>query len=209
VLLGGLDLQRRWDFGLPGWWPFRGPDDVVLGTEGRTRWREEGWWWPTVIAVLAVLLALLLWWLLAQRRRRLGGVLVDSGDGTAARLDGGTLENVTEEEAQTLDGASRAHVRLTGRSTAPAARVRLVLEPHADPARTLGRLSRERLAHARDSAGLDSLRRSDSKKSATTHDASAEMHSVGPGSQGRSSRLPRSRPPHGSLQGGIPPWSCS
>jgi hypothetical protein len=157
VLLGGLDLPRRWDFGMPGWWPFRGPDDVVLGTEGRTRWREEGWWWPTVIAVLVVLLALLLWWLLAQRRHRLGGVLVDSGDGTAARLDGGTLEDVIEEEAQALDGVSRAHVRLTGRSTAPAARVRLVLEPHADPARTLGRLSRETLAHARDSADLDSL----------------------------------------------------
>jgi hypothetical protein len=40
---GGLDLQRHWGFGVPGWWPFRGPDDVVLGTEGRTRWREEGY----------------------------------------------------------------------------------------------------------------------------------------------------------------------
>ena len=157
VLLGGLDLPRRWDFGMPGWWPFRGPDDVVLGTEGRTRWREEGWWWPTVIAVLAVLLVLLLWWLLAQRRHRLGGVRVDSEDGAAARLDGRTLEDVIEEEAQALDGVSRAHVRLTGRSTAPTARVRLLLEPHADPARTLGQLSRETLAHARDSAGLDRL----------------------------------------------------
>ncbi|MFE2267402.1 alkaline shock response membrane anchor protein AmaP [Streptomyces griseosporeus] len=157
VLLGGLDLPRRWDFGLPGWWPFRGPDDVVLGTEGRTRWRDEGWWWPTVIAVLAVVSALLLWWLLAQRRHRLGRVLVDSGDGTAARLDGRALEDVIEEEARDLDGVARAHARLTGRSTAPAARVRLVLEPHADPARTLGRLSRETLSHARDSAGLETL----------------------------------------------------
>jgi hypothetical protein len=104
-----------------------------------------------------VLLALLLWWLLAQRRHRLGGVLVDSGDGAAARLDGGTLEDVIEAEARDLDGVARAHVRLTGRSTAPAARVRLLLEPHADPAWTLERLSRETLAHARDSAGLDSL----------------------------------------------------
>lgn len=157
VLLGGLDLRRRWDVGMPGWWPFRGPDDVALGTEGRTRWREEDWWWPTVIAVLAVLLALLLWWLLAQRRHRLGQVLVDSEDGATARLDGRTLEDVIEEEAQALDGVSRAHVRLTGRPTAPTARVRLLLEPHADPAGTLGRLSRETLAHARDSAGLDSL----------------------------------------------------
>ncbi|WP_405770019.1 alkaline shock response membrane anchor protein AmaP [Streptomyces sp. NBC_01538] len=157
VLLGGLDLQRHWDFGVPGWWPFRGPGDVVLGTEGRTRWREEDWWWPTVIAVLAVLLVLLLWWLLAQRRHRLGQVLVDSEDGPAARLNGRTLEHVIEEEAQALDGVSRAHVRLTGRRTAPTARVRLLLEPHADPARTLGRLSRETLAHARDSVGLDRL----------------------------------------------------
>lgn len=157
VLLGGLDLQRRWAFGMPYWWPFRGPDDVVLGTEGRTRWRDEGWWWPTVIAVLAVLLALLLWWLLAQRRHRLDRVLVDSEEGAAARLNGRTLENVIAEEAQALDGVSRAHVRLTGRRTAPTARLRLLLEPHADPARTLGQLSGETLAHARDSAGLDRL----------------------------------------------------
>ncbi|WP_055712193.1 alkaline shock response membrane anchor protein AmaP [Streptomyces torulosus] len=157
VLLGGLDLQRHWDFGMPGWWPFRGPGDVVLGVEGRTRWREEGWWWPTVIAVLAVLLVLLLWWLLAQRGHRLGQVLVDSEDGEASRLNGRTLEGVIEEEAQALDGVSRAHVRLAGRRTAPTARVRLMLEPHADPALTLGRLSRETLAQARDSAGLDRL----------------------------------------------------
>jgi hypothetical protein len=157
VLLGGLDLQRHWGFGVPGWWPFRGPDDVVLGAEGRTRWREEGWWWPTVIAVLAVLLVLLLWWLFAQRRHRLGQVLVDSEEGAAARLDGRALEDVIEEEAQSLDGVSRARVRLTGRRTAPAARVRLLLEPHADPERILGQLTRETLAHARDSAGLDRL----------------------------------------------------
>jgi hypothetical protein len=157
VLLGALDLQRHWDFGMPGWWPFRGPDDVVLGTEGRTRWRDEGWWWPTVIAVLAVLLALLLWWLLAQRRHRLDRVLVNSENGAAARLNGRTLEDVIAEEAQALDGVSRAHVRLTGRRTAPTARVRLLLEPHADPVQTLGELSRETLVHARDSAGLDRL----------------------------------------------------
>ncbi|OEJ28733.1 hypothetical protein AR457_34990 [Streptomyces agglomeratus] len=158
VLLGGLDLQRRWDFEAPSWWPFRGPHDVVLSTEGRTRWQEEDWWWPTVIAVLAVLLALLLWWLIAQlRRHRLGHVLVNTKDGAAARLNGSTLEDMIQEEAQSLDGVSRAHVRLTGRPTAPIAHVHLLLEPHADPARTLGQLSQETLAHARDSAGLDHL----------------------------------------------------
>ncbi|MFB7012819.1 MULTISPECIES: alkaline shock response membrane anchor protein AmaP [unclassified Streptomyces] len=155
VLLGGLDLQRRWGFDVPGWWPFRGPNDVVLGTEGRTRWREENWWWP---AVIAVLLVLLLWWLLAQlHRHRLGQVLIESEDDSTARLNGRALEDAIEEEAQDLDGISRAHVRLTGRRAAPAARVRLLLKPHAEPAQTLEQLSRETLAHARDSAGLDRL----------------------------------------------------
>ncbi|MGW1093919.1 alkaline shock response membrane anchor protein AmaP [Streptomyces sp. NPDC002596] len=158
VLLGGLDLQHHWGFDVPGWWPFRGPNDVVLGTEGRTRWREDDWWWPAVIAVLAVLLALLLWWLLAQlRRHRLGQVLIESEDDSTARLNGRALEDAIEEEAQVLDGISRAHVRLTGRRTAPAARVRLLLKPHAEPARTLEQLSRETLAHARHSAGLNLL----------------------------------------------------
>ncbi|MEU6947499.1 alkaline shock response membrane anchor protein AmaP [Streptomyces sp. NPDC046316] len=158
VLLGGLDLQRHWDFDVPGWWPFRGPADVVLGIEGRTQWREEGWWWPAVIAVLAVLLVLLLWWLVALLRKgRLDRILVASEDGATAQLNGRALEEVIGEEAQALDGVSRAHVRLTGRRTAPVARVRLWLEPHADPEQTLGRLSRETLARARDSAGLDGL----------------------------------------------------
>ncbi|MFF1901436.1 alkaline shock response membrane anchor protein AmaP [Streptomyces sp. NPDC058206] len=158
VLLGGLDLHRRWGFGMPGWWPFRDPDDVVLGAEVRTRWREEDWLWPAVIAVLAVLLALLLWWFLAQlRRHRLRQVLVDSEDDAAARLNGRALEDAIQQDAQALDGISRAHVRLTGRRAAPTARVRLLLEPHAEPAQTLGQLSRETLAHAQESAGLNRL----------------------------------------------------
>ncbi|MFH8711975.1 alkaline shock response membrane anchor protein AmaP [Streptomyces zaomyceticus] len=158
VLLGGLDLQRRWGFDVPGWWPFRGPADVVLGDEGRLRWRAEGWWWPTVIAMLAVLLVLLLWWLWALlRKNRLHQILVDSQDGTAARLDGRALEDVIEKEAQALDGVARARVRLEGRRTAPVARMRLWLEPHAEPERILDRLDQGTLAHARDSAGLDRL----------------------------------------------------
>lgn len=158
VLLGGLDLQRHWGFDTPGWWPFRGPEDVVLGTWGRTRWREEGWWWPVVIAVLVVLLALLLWWLLAQlHRHRPGQVLIESEGDVAARLNARALEDAIEEEAKVLDGISHVHVRLTGRPAAPAARVRLLLEPHAEPVRTLERLSGETLADARDSAGLDRL----------------------------------------------------
>ncbi|UYQ65964.1 alkaline shock response membrane anchor protein AmaP [Streptomyces peucetius] len=158
VLLGGLDLQRRWGFDVPGWWRFRGPADVVLGSEGRLRWRAGGWWWPTVITVLAALLVLLLWWLWTLLRKdRLHQVLVDSQDGTAARLDGHALEDVIEEDAQALDGVARARVRLRGRRTAPVARMRLWLEPHAEPERILDRLDRDTLARARDSLGLDRL----------------------------------------------------
>ncbi|GAA3378689.1 alkaline shock response membrane anchor protein AmaP [Streptomyces sannanensis] len=159
VLLGGLDLQRRWGFEVPSWWPFRGPDDVVLGDEGRTRFRDDWWWWPVVIAILVVLLILLLWWLLAQlRRHRVATVLVDSGDGEGARVQGRALESVLTADAEAVDGIAQAHVRLTGRPTAPLARVGLQLEAHAAPANALEQLSRETLRHARESAGLGSLR---------------------------------------------------
>ncbi|MDX3265939.1 alkaline shock response membrane anchor protein AmaP [Streptomyces sp. NPDC093228] len=138
------------------WWPFRGPDDVALGTEGHTRWREEGWWWPTVIAVLAVLLALLLWWLLTQRRDRLDRILVDSEDGAAVRLSGRTPKDVRGRCASPGRGLEGT-LRLTGRRTAPTARVRLLLEAHADPAWTPGQLRQETLARARDSAGLERI----------------------------------------------------
>jgi hypothetical protein len=144
VLVGGLDLQRRWGFDLGSGWPWTGPD--------------EGWWWPVVIAALAVLLLLLLWWFLAQlRRRRLGEVLVSSGDGEGALLRGRALADVLVAEAESLHGVNRARVRLLGRRTRPRVRVNLRLEPHAGPAATVDRLRAEALEHARASAGLDIL----------------------------------------------------
>ncbi len=132
VLVGGLDLPRRWNFGLPGSWPFDGPDDVVLTHDDRLRWRDEDWWWPTVIAALALIVLLALWWLLAQaRRRRLREVLVASGEGEGAVLRGRALEGVLAAEAEAMDGVDRARVTLRGRRTAPEARVRLVLAAHA------------------------------------------------------------------------------
>lgn len=159
LLVGALDLPRHWGFTLPGWWPFRGPNDVVLSDAGRTRYKNDGWWWPVVFAVLAVLLLLLLWWLLSQlRRHRLGEVLVDSGEGTGARLRGRALERVLAAEAESMEGVSRADVQLTGRRrTSPEARVSLTLEPHAGPAETLDQVTREAVGHARDSAGLERL----------------------------------------------------
>jgi hypothetical protein len=159
VLLGGLDLPQRWGFDVPGWWPFTGADDVVLGDEGRTRFRDDGWWWPAVFAALTVLLLLVLWWLLAQvRRRRIGAVQVDSGDGSGALVRGRALEAAMAADAEALDGVLRADVALTGRRrTGPAARLEVVLEPHAGPARTLDGLTRVTLGRVRDSTGLERL----------------------------------------------------
>ncbi|RDG39353.1 alkaline shock response membrane anchor protein AmaP [Streptomyces corynorhini] len=155
---GGIVLARGLAWPVPSWWPYRGPRDVLLSRADRERWHGTDWWWPVVIAVLAVLVVLALWWLLAQTRRaRLSEVLVDSGDGEGAALRGRALEEAMEDDARSLDGVARARVRLTGRRTGPAARVRLLLEPHAAPADTLRRLGDEALAHARDSAGLASL----------------------------------------------------
>ncbi|MGW1979961.1 alkaline shock response membrane anchor protein AmaP [Streptomyces sp. NPDC001889] len=156
--VGGAVLAAGTGLSVPSWWPWYGPRDVLLRTADRVRWRDESWWWPAVIGGLAVLVLLALWLLLAQlRRRRLSEVLVDSGDGEGARLRGRALEGALEGEAGALEGVERARVRLTGRRGEPVARVGLVLEPHASPARTLERLTSEAVAHARDSASLPAL----------------------------------------------------
>lgn len=155
---GGAVLAAGAGLSVPSWWPYDGPDDVLLSEADRDRWRGEGWWWPTVIACLAVVVLLALWWLLAQLRRfHLTEVLVDSGDGEGALLRGRALEGVMERDAESLEGVSHATVTLTGRRSAPEARVRLLLEPHVAPGEALTRLTDEAVAHARDSAGLAAL----------------------------------------------------
>lgn len=158
VCVGGGVLAAATGLSVPSWWPWSGKNDVLLSEADRERWRSDGWWWPTVIAVLAVIVVLALWWLLAQlRRARLSEVLVDSGDGEGALLRGRALEGVLAAEAGGLDGVARAQVVLTGKRSAPQARIRLLMEPHAAPDEALARLSDEALAHARDSAGLARL----------------------------------------------------
>ncbi|MFE1958291.1 alkaline shock response membrane anchor protein AmaP [Streptomyces sp. NPDC059479] len=155
---GGLVLARGLGWPVPSWWPYTGPHDVLLSHANRERYRTDGWWWPAVIAGLTVVALLALWWLLAQlRRARLAEVLVDSGDGQGALLRGRALESVLEDDAESLDGVARANVRLRGRRSGPSARIRLLLEPHASPRRSVNRLTDEALAHARDSTGLAAL----------------------------------------------------
>ncbi|TQK43689.1 hypothetical protein FBY35_5162 [Streptomyces sp. SLBN-118] len=158
LCVGGGVLAAGAGWAVPSWWPWDGPNDVLLSRADRYRWRDEGWWWPAVIAALAVIVLLALWWLIAQlRRARLAEVLVDSGDGEGALLRGRALEGVLESEAESLEGVSRAHVTLTGHRSTPSARVALLLEPHASPGESLQRLTDEAVGHARDSAGLEVL----------------------------------------------------
>ncbi|MFD3946058.1 alkaline shock response membrane anchor protein AmaP [Streptomyces sp. NPDC058579] len=158
VVVGGAVLAAGFDLPVPSWWPWYDPSDVLLSRADRLRWRDEGWWWPVVIAVLGVIVLLALWWLLAQfRRARLAEVLIDTGDGEGARVRGRTLEAVLEADATAQDGVARARVALTGRRTAPHARVALLLEPYASPGAALASLSTEALANARTSTGLTAL----------------------------------------------------
>ncbi|MFE5297429.1 alkaline shock response membrane anchor protein AmaP [Streptomyces sp. NPDC056632] len=158
VVGGGAVLAAGFDLPVPSWWPWSGPDDVLLSRSERQHWRDESWWWPVVIAVLAVLVLLSLWWLIAQfRRARLREVLVDSGDGEEAVVHGRALEAVLEADAAAQEGVARARVALTGRRAAPRTRVALQLEPYASPADALTALSAQALGHARTSTGIPAL----------------------------------------------------
>ncbi|MEW2391390.1 alkaline shock response membrane anchor protein AmaP [Streptomyces venezuelae] len=158
LVLGGSVLAVGLGASAPSWWIHDGRHDVLVSAADRARWRDEGWFWPTVIAALAVCVLLALWWLSAQlRRRRLAEILVETGDGEGALLRGRAMENVLSGDAETLDGVDRAQVVLTGRRSAPQARVDLTLTPHATPSEALHQLSADTLGRARDSAGLASL----------------------------------------------------
>lgn len=158
VLFAGLDLPRHWNFTMPGWWPYRGPKDVLLSNHDRTRYRSDGWWWPVVFAVLGVLFVIGLWWLLAQARtRRLRQIRIDSGDGQGALLRGRALENVLRAEAEEHEGVEWANALLTGRRGSPEARLVLGLAPHATPEDVVAGLDAHVLERARTSAGLDDL----------------------------------------------------
>ncbi|MFF0436731.1 alkaline shock response membrane anchor protein AmaP [Streptomyces sp. NPDC004327] len=158
VVGGGAVLVAGLGVSLPSWWPWSGPDDVLLSRAERQHWRAEGWWWPVVIAVLGLVVLLALWWLIAQfRRARLREVVVETGDGEEAVVHGRSLEAVLEADAAAQEGVARARVALTGRRGAPRTRVALLLEPYASPAGALSALADTALGNARTSTGLPAL----------------------------------------------------
>lgn len=158
VLAGAMDLPARLGITPPERWPWAAPDDVLLSRADRIQWREDGWWWPVVIGGLVVLVLLGVWWVLAQlRRQRLAEIVIDSGDGVGAVLQGEALEDAMTAEAEALPGVDRARVTLVGRRTEAQVRIGLLMAPQAHPGDVVRRLDDETLRHARTSAGLDSL----------------------------------------------------
>ncbi|MGW2639674.1 alkaline shock response membrane anchor protein AmaP [Streptomyces sp. NPDC001348] len=158
LALGGSVLAVGLGVRPPSWWIHQGPHDVLLSDAERTRWRDAGWWWPAVLAALALLVLLALWWLTAVlRRRRLAEVLVNTGDGEAALVRGRALEGALTADTARQKGVADTRLLLTGRRTAPRARVRLRLRPDADPATALHDFTAQALTHARESAGLRAL----------------------------------------------------
>jgi hypothetical protein len=158
VLVGSLDLQRRWHFTMPSAWPFQGPKDVLLTAHDRTRYRSRDWWWPAVLGALGVLFLGALWWLLAQARtRRLRQLRIDSGDGQSVLVRGRALESVLAAESEAFDGVEWAGTAILRKRRGPRARLVLGLAPHATPVEVVTGLDSAVLEHARTSTGLDIL----------------------------------------------------
>ncbi|MFH8367916.1 alkaline shock response membrane anchor protein AmaP [Streptomyces sp. NPDC018031] len=174
VLAGGLDAGVRRNLSLPSWWPYQGPDDVLLSAGDRTAHRDRDWWWPVLFGGLALVVVAALGWLLAQvRTGRARRIRLDGGDGQVT-LRGDALAAVLAAEAGTVAGVRGAHARVIGggraqRRRGPAGdraaagrgglRVRLsvVLDPQAGPAAVAARLDAEVLERARGSLGAERL----------------------------------------------------
>lgn len=157
IAAGGYVLAVGLGVRPPSWWIRHSRHDVLLGAAERTRW-QHSWWWPVVLVGLIVLFLLALWWLAAVlRRRRLTVVRVDTGDGAGALLRGRALEAALAADTARQEGVAHARIRLTGRRTAPGARMRLHLAPDADPETVLHALTTRTLPHGRDATGLAAL----------------------------------------------------
>ncbi|MEU2603994.1 hypothetical protein [Streptomyces albus] len=152
LVAGGLLGVSSWSVvaeRLPSWWPSVQPGSALLDRAGLGELRHEGWWTPVVVAgVATVLLAslLVLWFQAAAGRA--GPALL-----TLARPDvtvhTRALADALTRDVCALPSVADGRVRVRGGPEELRARIRLRLEPGAEPRAVLQKLSEETLAEAR------------------------------------------------------------
>ncbi|CAL9633180.1 hypothetical protein [Streptomyces sp. enrichment culture] len=133
---------------LPGWWPAPDPEagTVLLDRDGLVGLRVHGWWTPAVVAGAACVLLLCLAWFLAQFR---GGGRRLPLAGPSLTLRSRALADAVARRAEATEGVERAQVHLRAGKKRSGARVRVLLEPGAEPGPVLARLTSGPLDEAR------------------------------------------------------------
>ncbi|MFF8281672.1 hypothetical protein ACF06W_02990 [Streptomyces albus] len=153
LLAGGLLGVSSWSVvaeRLPSWWPSAQPGSVLPDRAGLGELRHEGWWTPVVIAGAAtVLLAslLVLWFQAAAGRAAEPALLTLARPDVTVRTR--ALADALTRDVCALPLVADGRVRVRGGPVELRARIRLRLEPGAEPRTVLRQLSERTLAEAR------------------------------------------------------------
>lgn len=135
---------------LPAWWPTADSGTVLFDRGGLAEVRGQGWWTPTVLVVTSVVLLAALVWAAVQLRR--GGPRMLSLTHPQLSLRTHAVAEALAHDVRALPSVAGARVRVRGRPRELRARIRLSLEPDAEPRAVLRRLHEETIAEARTSA---------------------------------------------------------
>ncbi|MEV7180935.1 alkaline shock response membrane anchor protein AmaP [Kitasatospora sp. NPDC093679] len=155
VVMGSLDLYRRWHLDPPAGWPLTSPGDVLLPAADRTRYTAEDWWWPAVIGGLTVLTFLALTWLLIQVRRYRPRTLTAGASRPRHAVDirNQALADAVAADTARLPAVDGARATITGTAGRPELHLHLTLVPGAEPATALNAVREEALANLAASTG--------------------------------------------------------
>lgn len=135
---------------LPAWWPTADAGSVLLDRAALEEMRGNGWWTPTVLGVAGVVALVALIWAVAQLRP--GGPRRVPLTTPEVSLRTRAVAEALTRDVRALPSVAGAHVRVRGRPRELRARIRLSLEPDAEPKTVLRRLHEETLVAARASA---------------------------------------------------------
>lgn len=110
-----------------------------------------------IVAGLVLLVLGLVWALRSLRPERRPDVVLDDSADEGLTVSSTALSDALRADAETVDGVSRARVRMVGTRTAPAIRMTLWLLEETDVREVWNELDHRVLARARDALGLSSL----------------------------------------------------